>query len=242
MHQVFQRFIDHLSNAEDAASFSNAMAAVAAVFDLSCFAYLALPSGLNKKPLVISTYPASWVARYVRNHYERLDPVITQALGDPAPFQWGLGLAMTQHSFAQQKLFDEASLFGIRFGFTVPIHDGRSPVAALTFACDQRNVPFERCVTSNDRVLQLMGMYFHAHVHRKLLHNNDLGKIGLSPREFECLEWASQGKSAWEIGCILGISRNTVADYLDNAKQKLGVRTVVQAVARLAAASKEKRN
>jgi substrate-binding family protein/autoinducer binding domain-containing protein len=33
-----------------------------------------------------------------------------------------------------QKLFNEASNFGIRFGFTVPIHDGHGPVAALTFA------------------------------------------------------------------------------------------------------------
>ncbi|MFK5073526.1 helix-turn-helix domain-containing protein, partial [Klebsiella pneumoniae] len=33
----------------------------------------------------------------------------------------------------------------------------------------------------------------------------------LSPREFECLEWSSRGKSAWEIGSILGISRRTAA-------------------------------
>ena len=64
----------------------------------------------------------------------------------------------------------------------------------------------------------------------------------LSPRELECLEWAAQGKSAWEIGRILGISRHTVASYLDNAKEKLGVRTIVQAATRLAAAKIEKHN
>ncbi|WP_407181427.1 helix-turn-helix transcriptional regulator [Bradyrhizobium sp. STM 3562] len=48
------------------------------------------------------------------------------------------------------------------------------------------------------------------------------------------LEWSSRGKSAWEIGCILGISRRTAAFHLDNARAKLGVRTVRQAVVRLA--------
>jgi LuxR family transcriptional regulator, activator of conjugal transfer of Ti plasmids len=60
--------------------------------------------------------------------------------------------------------------------------------------------------------------------------------ILLSPREYECLEWAAKGKSAWDIGCILNISRRTAAFHLDNAKSKLGVRTISQAVALLAAA------
>jgi len=64
----------------------------------------------------------------------------------------------------------------------------------------------------------------------------------LSPRELECLEWAAQGKSAWEIGCILGISRYTVASYLESAKEKLGVRTIVQAALRVAAAKREEQN
>lgn len=92
------------------------------------------------------------------------------------------------------------------------------------------------------RVLQLMAMYFHAHVRRKLSSERKIGCILLSSRELECLEWAAQGKSAWEIGCILGISRHTVADYLGNAKEKLGVRTIVQAAAHLAAAKIQERN
>jgi len=59
--------------------------------------------------------------------------------------------------------------------------------------------------------------------------------VQLSPRELECLEWAARGKTAWEIGRILGISRYTAASYLNNAKEKLGVRTIVQAVMRIAA-------
>jgi DNA-binding CsgD family transcriptional regulator len=78
-------------------------------------------------------------------------------------------------------------------------------------------------------------MYFHAHAQRRIASNRPVAGASLSPREAECLEWAAQGKSAWEIGAILGISRHTVSTYLENAKTKLGVRTIVQAVAQVIA-------
>jgi|SRR5579859_59141 len=234
MHRVFQVFIDLLSNAGDTDAFAETMAITATALDLSCFAYLALPQRPNDRPLVISTYPENWVAHYVRNNYEQLDPVIRQALESPEPFRWGLDLPAIQIAPAQRIFLDEASEFGIRLGFTVPIHDGRGPVAALTFAAEQRRPQFERCIDTHGRVLQLMAMYFHAHVRRKLAGERKIDGILLSPREFECLEWSSRGKSAWEIGSILGISRRTVAFHLDNARAKLGVRTIRQAVVRLA--------
>lgn len=239
MHRIFQRFIDLLSAAEDPAGFSDAMAVTAEALDLSCFAYLRLPRRLSGKPRLITTYPEQWTSHYLRSRYERIDPVIARALQNPEPFQWGAGLPSAFTSPEQQRLLDEASQFGIRTGFTVPIHDGRGPIAALTFAANQREAPFELCINSHARVLQLMAIYFHAHVRRKLPDEHRIGAILLSPREFECLEWAAQGKSCWEIGRILGISRHTVASYLDIAKEKLGVRTIVQAAARLAAAKGE---
>jgi LuxR family transcriptional regulator, activator of conjugal transfer of Ti plasmids len=239
MHRVFQKFIDLLSNAEDAAGLSEAMAITAAELDLSCFAYLALPRTLDDEPRLISNYPTKWTSHYLRNHYERVDPVVAQALQNPEPFRWGFELPSVSHSLPEQRLLDEARYFGIRFGFTVPIHDGHGPIAALTFASDQRNAAFEDCIEAHPRVLQLMAMYYHAHARRKCTSGPKVKRLPLSPREFECLEWASQGKSAWEIGRILGISRNTAAYYLNNAKEKLGVRTVVQAAMRLAAAKKE---
>lgn len=242
MHRVFQRFIDLLADAADIDAFSEAMAVTATTLDLSCFAYLALPNRLGKQPLVISTYPVNWVSHYLHNHYERFDPVVMQALQGPEPFQWGAGSIMKCNSSAQQELLNEASQFGIRVGFTVPIHDGRGPIAALTFATDQQRPQFKKFINSHDRVLQLMAMYFHAHVRRKLSADHRVGGALLSPRELQCLEWAAQGKSAWEIGRILGLSHHTVASYLDNAKEKMGVRTIVQAATRLAAAKREEHN
>ena len=76
-------------------------------------------------------------------------------------------------------------------------------------------------------------MYFHAHARRKVAPDRVVDGVALSPREFECLDWAAQGKTAWEIGRILGVSRRTAAFHLDNAKAKLGVHSISHAVARL---------
>jgi len=52
----------------------------------------------------------------------------------------------------------------------------------------------------------------------------------LTKRERVVLHWATEGKSAWEIGVILSISENTVKFHFGNIYKKLGVRTRAQAV------------
>ncbi len=52
----------------------------------------------------------------------------------------------------------------------------------------------------------------------------------LSERQLECLAWAQLGKSAGDIGQIIGISGRTVEGHLALACETLGVRTRIQAV------------
>jgi LuxR family transcriptional activator of conjugal transfer of Ti plasmids len=234
MHRIFQNFIDCLSSASNFDALREAMSQAAEGFDLSCFAYLSMPDKTGSQATLISNYPSAWTTRYLQRHYERFDPVITQALSQPEPFEWGLGFGPSA-SFKSNELFEEAARFGIRHGFTVPIHNDSGPVAAVTFTADERRPKFERTVREHARALQLMAMCFHAYAQRRASSDRPIAGVSLSARETECLEWAAQGKSAWEIGAILGISRHTVATYLENAKTKLGVRTIVQAVARVTA-------
>lgn len=235
MHGIFQTFIDGLAESTDEIAFSAAMSKAAAALELSCFAYLCLPHRQNDQARLISTYPGPWTAHYLKNHYERLDPVIRRTLQVTEPFEWGNGIESGKLSNAQHQLLEEAATFGIRYGFTIPIHDGRGPVAAVTFASDEQSPTFRRCVEAHRRVLQLMALYFHASARRKLRSDRIVDGAALSPREYECLEWSAAGKSAWEIGRILGITQRTVTFHLENAKAKLGVSSLHQAIARLAA-------
>jgi len=54
-------------------------------------------------------------------------------------------------------------------------------------------------------------------------------KIDLSQREIETLTWAARGKTSAEIALILGVTKRTVDFHLDNARDKLGVSTRIQA-------------
>src|SRR3984893_1028344 len=59
--------------------------------------------------------------------------------------------------------------------------------------------------------------------------------VGLPQREVEALTWAARGKTFWEIGEILGLSKRTVEFHLENARRKLGVATRTQALIKAAA-------
>lgn len=56
----------------------------------------------------------------------------------------------------------------------------------------------------------------------RLRYDSSGNQRRVSPRERECLLWASEGKTDWEISIILGISRPTVTKHLLSARQRLG--------------------
>jgi DNA-binding response OmpR family regulator len=58
--------------------------------------------------------------------------------------------------------------------------------------------------------------------------------VDLRERELEALTWAARGKTFWEIGEILGLSKRTVEFHLVNARRKLGVATRTQALIKAA--------
>jgi DNA-binding CsgD family transcriptional regulator len=53
----------------------------------------------------------------------------------------------------------------------------------------------------------------------------------LTSREIEVLTWVARGKSAWEIGEILHITKRTVDEHVRAATRKLGAVNRTQAVA-----------
>lgn len=55
--------------------------------------------------------------------------------------------------------------------------------------------------------------------------------VKLTARESEVLGWVANGKSAWEIGEILNITKRTVDEHVQTAVRKLGAANRTQAVA-----------
>lgn len=233
MDRVFQKFAERLSESTHPDAARQSMADITAALKLSYFAYLALPRRPGGAPNLISTYPSSWTALYLQRGYESVDPVVRQAIAAPRPFRWGLGYEPQSQSDSERALFEEAAKYGIRCGFSLPIHDGKGAIAALSFATDERRTGFERSLVEHAESLRLIASFFHAHARRFWTIDRMVGGAVLSPREFECLEWSARGKTAGEIGIILGIAERTAGFHLDNARAKLGVSSLRQAIALL---------
>ena len=117
-------------------------------------------------------------------------------------------------------------------GFSVPFFGplGDVGVFSVERKCSNKN-------SDNDLIFDtfLMTNAIGSAVHKKMFElkgiNIDFSKR-VTPRERECLKWASEGKTAWEIGRILSLSDRTVVNYLRNAYRKLGATNKAQAVAK----------
>ncbi|WP_287123580.1 LuxR C-terminal-related transcriptional regulator [Mesorhizobium sp.] len=69
--------------------------------------------------------------------------------------------------------------------------------------------------------LQLAAFHFRLKL-AKFPDSSALNQVhNLSPSEKEWVLWTARGKSSWEIGTILAVSRNTVDFHLKNVLRKL---------------------
>jgi DNA-binding CsgD family transcriptional regulator len=73
-------------------------------------------------------------------------------------------------------------------------------------------------------------MEFQSNIDKQHMPARDRRLLG--ERQVQCLYWAQAGKSAPDIGQILGISGRTVDYHIAKACAVLGVRTRMQAVVR----------
>ncbi len=232
LQHAFNRFVAKLDASLTPASLRDTMADVAALFGIRHIAYLALTPGRGRRPNIIATYPEAWVEHYQKSRYHRLDPVIVSLAERRDSFSWEVERAVASPRLRQ--FYDEASFFGIRAGLTIPLYDAQGPVAALTLATATGLNDLPQMLFSEENVLQLMGVLLHKRAHERIAGPRMVAGVKLSRREYECLEWAAAGKSATDTASILALAPSTVTDHLSRAKAKLGVRTIVQAVALLA--------
>jgi LuxR family transcriptional regulator, activator of conjugal transfer of Ti plasmids len=228
MTQIFQSFIDRLVGAKDSDDLTNAVTRLADAVGFAKFTYLGF---YRPRPVYLTTYPTEWVYRYASKRYHEIDPVVVQARGGMLPFLWDGVSPGLDASREQRTMFGEASEFGIRCGITVPIHDTQGELAALSFASDGKPEEIRREIEAHRNLLHLASIYLHVYAREKLGGATAFSHPHLSPREIACLQWVVRGKSTWDIGEILSISRRTVVFHLENAKRKLSAVTLPQAVA-----------
>lgn len=231
MTVAFQTLIDRLQGSSDPSGLSNAMSDFVSALGMTKFTYLGFRRPGPQLPVYVTTYPMEWVHHYTSRRYQDIDPVVTRARNGLLPFFWDERTAGQRASAEQQRFFGEASEFGIKCGLTVPIHDSQAGLATMTFISDRQLERLQHDTKEHCDALHLASIYFHVHARQKLEDTIEFERPHLSPREIDCLQWVVRGKSMWDIGEILSISRRTVVFHLENAKRKLNAVTLPQAVA-----------
>ncbi|RCS59329.1 LuxR family transcriptional regulator [Parvibium lacunae] len=184
---------------------------------------------------IFSGYPKEWMQRYQAENFKRIDPVFVHCIRKRriVPMLWDPDAI--EHTGAQ--FFEEAATFGLSSGVTIPISSRSNERALLSLASSYEYHHSKPLIMHALGDTSLLGTYLHEAIHRLVLQKESwlLQEPVFSPREYECLKWAAGGKTAWEIGTILGISERTAIFHLNNVVRKLGVANRKQAIARATA-------
>jgi LuxR family quorum sensing-dependent transcriptional regulator len=169
--------------------------------------------------------PPEWRALYSGENFFQRDPVVRQSGRTVLPFDWKSAPYDPETEPHMAEVMERAQDFKVHKGIVVPIPSPSGMIGGVWMAgphFDEREVhkPFLHSLALHvfHRLEQLVGRRLHK-------------KARLTEREREVLAWASEGKTAWEIGCILSRSQRTVEWHLLQACKKLGATNRLQAIA-----------
>lgn len=150
----------------------------------------------------------------------RRDLVMQHCKRSRLPIVWDRD---TYRRAGEADMWDAYSAFGFSTGMALATH---RPMGRHFFFAVDRDRPLPDHAQEVSRRLadlQLFAVFAEEAAARVLLPT-DPGTLGLrelTPRETECLRWTMEGKTAWEVGQILGISEQTAVRHLNNATHKL---------------------
>jgi LuxR family transcriptional regulator, quorum-sensing system regulator BjaR1 len=175
------------------------------------------------------SYPTPWMQRYLEESYSDIDPVIHRLHSNLSPFHWSEAIQYVNDDNAKRarQMMGEAAEFKLKNGVVIPMLTLEGEVAAVSIGGETPELPRE-CLGT----LSLISSYAMARAIELRSRRALRSTVKLTSREVECLRWAADGKSEWEISSILCISEHTADKHLSNARSKLMAVTRTQAVAR----------
>lgn len=185
--------------------------------------------GLGQSEFItVDNTPAAYVNAYDDPSLGRRDPVMQHLKRNSVPIIWDQS---TYISTGAIDLWEHQSHFGFATGIAMALHlpDGKHFILGV-----DRDLPLTSNVAELQRIvadLQLFAVHAQDAAMRLLLPEaRQPERPSLTPREIEALSWTMEGKTAWEVGQILGISERTAVLHVNNAMHKLGCVNKHQAV------------
>jgi DNA-binding CsgD family transcriptional regulator len=185
--------------------------------------------GMGKSEFItIDNTPPAFNDTYTSPALQRKDPVMQHCKRQSVPIIWD------QETYVAQgagDLWEHQAEFGFRTGIAMALHlpEGRHFLLGV-----DRDQPLPADPEELQRLvadLQLFAVHAQDAALRLLVPPAmQPERPALTPRELEALHWTMEGKTAWEVGAVLGISERTAVLHVNNAMHKLGCVNKHQAV------------
>ena len=178
--------------------------------------------------ITVDNTPQDYKDTFVSRENGRRDPVMQHCKRQSVPIIWGQGTYVTN---GLGDMWEEQARFGLNNGICLALHmpEGRHFIFGVE---RDRPVPLDSSeLTRLVADLQLFAVHAQDAALRIFTPTPlDAGAPSLTPRELETLRWTMEGKTAWEVGTVLGITERTAALHVNNATHKLGCVNKHQAV------------
>jgi DNA-binding CsgD family transcriptional regulator len=174
--------------------------------------------------------PQSWQEKYRAPRFLTSDPVLGRCLTSPVPLIWS-----AQACPLESRHWAEAKAHGMRFGWAMSMRGQMGTLSWLALARESGPLVPDESATEECRMIWL-AHFVNSRMGDKLVPSLLRGNVpSLSSREREVMIWTAEGKTASEIGEILGIAESTCIFHLTNAARKLSAVNKAHAAARAAA-------
>ncbi len=223
------RFLTQLRGASSYQDLHCTLGEVAYSLEIPFFIYIARVPTCFEDPqlLIIDGYPEGWMPYYAAKNYHLCDPVLAAAEHSNLPFWWDD--ILTNSGEDHQRMMADARNYGLCHGISTPFRGTGGEAGLFSLAGPEGTRPTIESLRGEPSVLTGLVPYVHEAAMRILSAQPE---VSFSDREKECLYWAVEGKTLWEIGQIIGVTERTVRFHLQNVSKKFGVANRQQAVAK----------
>jgi len=181
--------------------------------------------------ITVDNTPLAYRDTFLDRSISKRDPVSQHCKTKSVPIIWNQSTYVNED---KGDLWEHQARFGYRFGISLALHmpEGRHFLLGI-----DRDQVLPRDSVEMTRIVAALSLFtVHAQeaVMRVLLPEarKEKAPCRLTARELECLRWTMDGKTAWELGRILGIAEQTAVRHLHNASKKLECVNKHQAVLR----------
>ena len=176
----------------------------------------------------IDNYPAAWAEELVGRKLAIHDPVHWASRKSSAGFVWEDIETIVRLGDRHRAILARSRDHGIGAGFTIPANVPGEPCGSCSFAVEAASaLPGNRLMCA-----ELVGVHAFRAARRIASLPRVYERPHLSRRELECLRLLAAGKTDWEAAAILGLSVETVRQYVKRARAAYDVVTRTQLVVR----------